>query len=74
MAGFNEKYTFKVEWLDQQAALKRYYLLQYYVMNGTNELELVRVVRAGRGCPFVPGMLCSRVHVRACAMLLAHRA
>ena len=40
MAAFREKYTFKVEWLDQVASLKRYYLLQYYVMNGTNELEL----------------------------------
>ena len=46
MAAFREKYTFKVEWLDQVASLKRYYLLQYYVMNGTNELELVRTAAA----------------------------
>lgn len=42
MAAYREKYTFKVEWLDQVASLKRYYLLQYYVTGGTNELELVR--------------------------------
>lgn len=55
MAGFNDKYTFRVEWLDQQAALKRYYLLQYYIMTGTNEIELFDIKNRRvflKRCPF----------------------
>ena len=36
------RYTFRVEWFDQQAALKRYYLLFYIVrMDGLDEIEIV---------------------------------
>lgn len=55
MAAFLEKYTFKVEWLDAVASLKRYYLLQYYVTAGVNELELFDIKNKRvflRRCPF----------------------
>lgn len=67
MAGFKEKYTFKVEWLDQQASLKRYYLLQYYVMTGTNEVELFDIKNRRvflRRCPF-PSMKLSDLFLGA---------
>lgn len=55
MAGYKDKFTFKVEWLDQQASLKRYYLLQYYIMQGTNEIELFDIKNRRvflKRCPF----------------------
>lgn len=37
------RYTFRVEWFDQQASLKRFYLLFYIVrMDGMDEIEIVR--------------------------------
>ncbi len=55
------RYTFRVEWFDQLAALKRYYLLFYAVrMDGMDEIELVGAVAARARCAqrSLSAMLC----------------
>ncbi len=38
------RYTFRVEWFDQVASLKRQYLLFYIVrLDGVDEIEIVRM-------------------------------
>lgn len=54
-AAMPDKLTFKVEWLDPAASLKRYYLLQYYIAPTGNQLELFDIKNHRvflRKCPY----------------------
>mmetsp|Transcript_12765 Transcript_12765/g.44718 ORF Transcript_12765/g.44718 Transcript_12765/m.44718 type:complete len:344 (-) Transcript_12765:148-1179(-) len=54
-ASMPDKLTFKVEWVDPHASLKRYYLLQYYLAPTGNQLELFDIKNHRvflRKCPY----------------------